>query len=167
MICLVDSPTSVVVSGKCDNWRKVFTSEVSALKWQSYKRSRTLMVTSVTPCAPTKLSASSHIVERPHRYWLWEEDKTCRNNYFHNWRLYSLKDETPWCVDAPARHSSHGSVYWCICTQTFDGNHLNVTLVETFDNRWCLIACVLTPTLVRNFRCGVYGSRLAEYNTVV
>ena len=87
------------------------------------KRPHTLTVTSVTLCAPTKWRAPSHIVERPHRYWLREEDKTCGNNYFHNWRpihsgtgtnqawlKYSLKDETPWCVDAPARHSSHGSV---------------------------------------------------------
>ena len=90
MICLVDSPTSVVVSGKCDNCRTFYASEVSALKWQSCKRSRTLMVTSITPYAPTKWSASSHIVERPHRYWLWEREKTCdcqlQKKYFLNWR---------------------------------------------------------------------------------
>ena len=36
------------------------------------------------------------------------------------------------------------------------GNHLSVTLVETFDKKWCLQSCIVTLTLARNFKCGAY-----------
>jgi len=166
IICVVDSLTSVVVSGKCDNCQQFFTSELSALKWQSCKRSRVLVVTSVTPCASTKSSASSHIVERPHRYRLWEKEKTCDCHFQkinRAWLKCSLKDEILWCVDAPARHSSQ-EFSLMVCMHTgFWGNHLNVTLVEMFYKRWCLKACILTLKL--QIWCQWF-TRLAEYNTV-
>ena len=118
--CLVCSLTVPdVVSDNGDICIKVFSSEVSVVKWQSYKLN-TVTTTNVVFFAQKTLS-NSHISE-------FEKKRTCDWHSWNNdlfsclktptcswtetnqvWLKKSLSDESPWFVGTPTRHSSQSS----------------------------------------------------------
>ena len=143
-ICLTDSLISRdVVSDNSNICWKIFTSEVSEIKWLSCQTLHTFTTTIFTSCDTPNRRESSHMIRHlnlglreKEKIWLSLEEQSFILIFEDSFKdiqallNYSLNDESSLWVNTSTRHFSQGSVWcWRLCG---GGGDLNVTFVETF-----------------------------------